>query len=505
MGVYFENSRVLTTLPSYISTLKYIPPEIVNGVYNFYQTDRNPLILPFQITVEAFYHGTCTFGTFSGKTQTINVGYSKDTAFKFSCDFCLTWWIYGTFNQQLFNQLLDSQLTTENFIMLDALLHTLPFEQAVVLAYQNPLLWDVVKEDWQFEELGFADFIKMKMLEDYDKRKVALFYTIMNYVNPSFLQSIGVPLSPHQNPEKTFIYYYLMLEGNVLLLEELQTVVNLIKIGAEFESEVQQIITQFGSEGAELLSEIGVSVSETVQQVTSEVTNFIILLENETLKAIHKFYHEIKHLQKFYSETLPQLSNELIDLLNTIRSEISNLQVPVILTKHEVHKFLLTLYSYFKKLYDKGSHYVIHSQNSLNKIVNSIIFLYSEILTNYNVLTHYISEFPNDITQFLSEVPSIMRNVMSKYDQTSEVFYSIFSEILSTFNSFYSDYISVSEYVCVQFSSPLPNYLEINSELNCLLNTSNSLINSLINVVGELLSTILNLVLSLLNALLSLL
>jgi len=154
MGMYVSNNKVVTNLPNLISTIGDIPEEVKVvytpygnrfTVYNFGYHYSNPLILPFDITVDAVVYGDIALPTTTVKTNKFVV--VSDTGNKFAITghgTVILWYRYGKIDPASFEVIMNYAVQQNDYILVDALLHSLSIQEAVSYVLQNPAIQEMI-------------------------------------------------------------------------------------------------------------------------------------------------------------------------------------------------------------------------------------------------------------------------------------------------------------------------------------------------------------------------
>jgi len=202
MGMYVSNNKVLQKLPNLIATIGDLPEEtrvIITpygnkySVYNFGYQYSNPLILPFDITLDAIVYGNISLSSNTVKTQSFEIITESASKFTISGEgTVLLWYRYGKLDPATFNTIMQYAIQENDYLLVDALLHTLSVQEAISFILQNTSVQEMFKKgiDWQFNKLGFRDFLAYQNGGKYDVRRLALFLTISSYVFPCVFNTL---------------------------------------------------------------------------------------------------------------------------------------------------------------------------------------------------------------------------------------------------------------------------------------------------------------------------
>ena len=282
MGMYVSNNKVLTKLPDLISTIGDLPEEIKTiitpygnkyKVFNLGYQYSNPLILPLDITLDAIVYGNITLSSTVVKSQTFQVVTEYGSKFSITGEgTVLLWYRYGKLDPATFNSVMDYALEQNDYILIDALLHSLSIDEAVSFILQNPAVQEQFKKglDWQFNKLGFTDFLAYINNGKYDVRKVALFLTIASYVFPFVFSYTNIPQFSG-NPLQVFVQYleYLNEFGQTITSEISELFSDVYYLSEQIDQEQLEISVLF-AENSILSSEID-QLEEQINYVQSEL------------------------------------------------------------------------------------------------------------------------------------------------------------------------------------------------------------------------------------------
>jgi len=348
--MYTSNAKVVTKLPNLISTIGDIPEEVKTTytpygnkytVFNFGYHFSNPLILPIDVTVDFITYGNITLSSNVVKSNTFTIVTEYGNKFAITGEgTVLVWYRYGKLDPASFNLIMQYALQKNDYVLVDALLHTLSIQEAISYVLQNPEIQEVLLKglDWQLNKIGFKDFLAYLNGGKYDVRHLALFLTIASYVFPCVFEYSSVPQFTGE-PLEVYIRYLLYLSefGQVVTTD----LSDLSEQSAYHQSEIEELFSQsayhesqiitLSSEVSELFvqsslheSEI-ISLSESVDELETQVLilyaeDLIINSEiHELSEEIVSEQSEITALSEFTSEccnnVLIQLGKVLTDLL----------------------------------------------------------------------------------------------------------------------------------------------------------------------------------------------
>jgi len=353
--MYISNTKVVTKLPNLISTIGDIPEETRVTttpygnkfyVYNFGYYYSNPLILPFDITLDVISYGNITLASNTVNTDVFVI--TSDYGSKFAITgsgTALLWYRYGKVDPATFDLIMNYALENNDYILVDGLLHTLSIQEAVSFILQNPAVQEMVLKgiDWQLNKIGLRDFLAYLNGGKYDVRQVALFLTIASYVFPCVFEYTSLPQFTGK-PLQVYIQYLLYLSeyGQVVTskLNELseQSVYHQAEIDVLFEqtSELSEITAYHQSEIEELFSETAYHQSEIDELFaqTSYLSEQIVYHQSEIETLFSDVYYlseqvdtQSIELAVLFVEDLLMRSEiaELSEQLESEQSEINNL------------------------------------------------------------------------------------------------------------------------------------------------------------------------------------
>lgn len=180
------------------------------NVFNFAKQYSDPLILPFNVTVDVVYHGDIDIGSSKFRSTTFAVDSVLGNKFHITGEgTAYFWYRYGSIDPGSFDLIAKSAINNKDWIVLDAILHTRSFVEAVDFVVNNPESMGIFAGgiDWQFNEIGAKDFFAYLTGNVYDTRKLAQFLTILAYIDPEVLEKEGIPVYKYDNPNRSFEAY----------------------------------------------------------------------------------------------------------------------------------------------------------------------------------------------------------------------------------------------------------------------------------------------------------
>ncbi|ALG96792.1 hypothetical protein [Acidianus bottle-shaped virus 2 strain ABV2] len=250
-------------------------------VFNFAKSFSNPLILPFTINIDVIFHGSIDLGANKFISSTFAVNQVVGSKFHITGEgTSYFWYRYGIIDPASFNLILQTAISDQNYLVVDALLHTRSITEAIDVIINNKSLWGIIAEgiDWQLNEIGAKDFFAYLSNNAYDSRKVAQFSTILAYIDPDALTKVGIPVYTYDNPNKTFEVYLEYFPTSYL--EPIYSELNVQS------SEIGELFTQS--------SELFIETNSLNQELAQLSENLILFtnagqIVNEILKITHLF------------------------------------------------------------------------------------------------------------------------------------------------------------------------------------------------------------------------
>jgi len=422
--MYTSNIKVITKLPKLVSTIGDIPEEVKEiispygnkwSVYNFGYQFSNPLILPFDVNVYAVVYGNISL---SSTVVNSNVFVVEDEV---TNKLTITgngtvflWYRYGHVDPGTFDTVMSYAIENNDYVLIDALLHTLSICEAISFVLQNPEIQEIFKKglDWQFNKIGFTDFLAYINGGKYDVKKLALFLTIASYVFPCVFTYTSIPRY-NGNPIQVFIMYLMYLNefGQVITSE----LVYLSEQSVYHQSEISDLFGQTAS------------LSGQIETLSSEVT---YLSEQST-------YHQSEISVLFgqsmtLSEQIDYLSSEVYSLseeVDTQSAEIGVLFVETYLMQSEIEDLSEDIVSEQSEIVAL-SEYVSGCCNNvliqlgqvltdLVKITGVLGYLISTLgsegliaLTSEQVLDNVLSGILTDVSEAVSGLLGIVSEVL---------------------------------------------------------------------------------------------
>jgi len=232
--MYTSNNKVITKLPNLISTIGDIPEQtktvytpygnkfsVLNLGYQF----SNPLILPIDVTVDFIVYGNISLSSNAVKSDTFTIVTEYGNKFAISGDgTVLVWYRYGSIDPASFNLIMQYALQQNDYVLVDALLHTLSIQEVISYVLQNPAIQEVLLKglDWQLNKIGFKDFLAYMNNGKYDVRHVALFLTIASYLFPFVFTYSGIPQFTGKPLEVYVKYLFYLAEYGQTVTSELE-------------------------------------------------------------------------------------------------------------------------------------------------------------------------------------------------------------------------------------------------------------------------------------------
>jgi len=472
--MYTSNNKVLTKLPQLISTIGDIPEEtktvytpygnkylILNLGYQF----SNPLVLPLNLTVDFIVYGNISLSANVVKSETFQIVTEYGNKFSITGEgTVLVWYRYGQIDPASFNLIMQYALEQNDYVLVDALLHTLSIQEAISYVLQNPLTQEMILKgmDWQLNKIGFKDFLAYINGGRYDIRHLALFLTIASYLFPCVFEETSIPQFSGK-PLQVYLQYlfYLSEYGQVVTskLEELseQSVYHqaeidvlfnqsseLSEITAYHQSEIEELFTQTAylseqstyhqSEIEELFAETAYLSEQSVyhQSEIEELFTQTTSLSEQTAyqqSEIETLFSEVSEL----SEQVENLSVEVSVLFvedYIINSEIANLSEELVSEQSEI-----TALSEFTS--ECCDNVLIQLGKALTDLLKITAVLYqlvnavgSESGLNVSELDNILSETAGDISQSLQDLIGLLNFILPNSPITSELQQDV-SETLS--------------------------------------------------------------------------
>jgi hypothetical protein len=392
--MFVSNNKVIQNLPNLISCIGDIPEELKVistkfgnklNVYNFGYQTGNPLILPFNLEIDAIVYGNVTLSSTVINTNEFTIVNENVNKLTISgTGVTLLWYRYGNVNPGTFDVIMQYAIQQNNYILIDALLHSLSIEEAVSFVLQNPVVQEQFKKglDWQFNRLGFTDFLAYINNGKYDARKVALFLTIASYVFPCVFSYTNIPQFSGK-PLQVFVQYL------------------------EYINEFGQVIT---SEISELFSDVSY-LSEQIDQEQLEIS--VLFAENSILSSEVSYLSEQVENQTSEIETLSSEVSNIIQILSTIPLS------PGFIHKLIAEKTLQIIKEEVKTL--KLLTHFIHKVSGLMSINTS----------EYDsIVSEILSDYTNFSSEEVSEVYAITGIPSDKLNHSLKKILEISSEIL---------------------------------------------------------------------------
>jgi len=336
MGMYISNNKVIQKLPDLISTIGDIPEEtkvVITpygnkySIYNFGYQFSNPLILPFNVNVYAVVYGNISLSSTVVNSNTFVVENELTNKLTITGNGTVfLWYRYGRVDPATFDVVMSYAIENNDYVLIDALLHTLSICEAISFVLQNPAVQEMIMKglDWQFNKLGFKDFLAYLNGGRYDVRHLAMFLTIASYVFPCVFTFSGIPQYSGK-PLQVYIMYLMYLsEFGQVVTSELtylseQSVYQQSEIDNLFEQTAylseQQAYQQ--SEIQDLMVNV-TELSEIVETQSAEIVVLFAEIENLSEEVVSE-QSEIVALSEYVSEccnnVLIQLGQVLTDLV----------------------------------------------------------------------------------------------------------------------------------------------------------------------------------------------
>jgi len=415
--MYTSNNKVITKLPNLISTIGDIPEQtktvytpygnkfsVLNLGYQF----SNPLILPIDVTVDFIVYGNISLSSNVIKSDTFTIVTEYGNKFAISGDgTVLIWYRYGRIDPASFNLIMQYALQQNDYVLVDALLHTLSIQEAISYVLQNPAVQEALLKglDWQLNKIGFKDFLAYINGGRYDVRHLAFFLTIASYLFPCVFAYSGIPQFTGK-PLEVYIKYLLYLAeyGQVVTSElEYQSevlVYHQSEIDLLFEqtSELSET-TAYQQSEIELLFEQTASLSESVNTLETEVA--VLFVES----MIHQ--SEINNL----SEELVSEQSEITALSEYTSECCTNVLIQLGKVLTDLLKIIGVVYQLVKAIGSEGGLNVSELDSALSSVVTDV----TESLEDLVGVVNYL--FPNspiisDLQEDISEVGTIVNNLL---------------------------------------------------------------------------------------------
>ncbi|ABP73436.1 hypothetical protein [Acidianus bottle-shaped virus] len=391
----YANNNGSLSVPQYISTIDLTTetkPKFVKyfyyTVFNFAKQYTNPLILPFPITLEIIYHGDIDIGANLFSSKTFAVEEVSGSKFHISGQgTAYFWYRYGHIDPASFDLIAQTAISNKDWLVLDAILHTRSFIEAIDFLVNNPQTWTIIAEglDWQLNEIGARDLFAYLTNNSYDTRKLAQFLTILAYIDPDVLVKVGIPVYTCDNPNKTFEKYlnYLPASPLVPIYSEL----------SEQSSEISELFIQ-----------------------TSELSDDVLALMAQIVKIYYQLSEQQSEISELNIESLIH-SSEITQLF-FITSEQS-FQISDLFT--ETSEIIFNL--------DQLSENLILFTNA-GQIINNflkMVHLFKAVLIILKILQHAVKTIaPVSELGILTDLGQLLDNILG---MTSESIFYYTSEL----------------------------------------------------------------------------
>ena len=409
--MYTSNLKVVTKLPKLISTISDIPEEVKEiitpygnkySIYNFGYQFSNPLILPFNVTIYAIVYGNISLSSTTVNSNTFTI--KSETTNKLTITgngTVLLWYRYGTIDPGTFDVVMSYAIENNDYILIDALLHSLSICEAISFILQNPEVQEVFKKglDWQLNKLGFNELLAYLNGGKYDVRKLALFLTIASYVFPCVFTYTNIP---------------------------------------QFSGQVLQVYLQYLNYLQEFGQVITSEITELSEQIEVQQTEIAILFSDYTLLS-----SEIAQCCPSLLGAIEQTVNDLLKSIDNIGGVLTNTVLGVI-------RNLIILTGVISQIAKSLGTSGLEIGSILSQLVINLWTLSSEVVGDVSELlgglvSNVIADLSNvvsGISEILTGVFNTTSEIVSDVDTTLDSLLSIVSEILPIINI----NIQVSEY-----------------------------------------------------------
>ena len=317
-SMYTSNNKVLTLLPDLISTIGDTPEQTFVtitpygnkfNVYNFAYHNSNPLILPLDVIIDALVYGNISLSSNAIKTDVFTVVSEKTSKLTITgSGTVFLWYRYHRLNPASFQIIMKYAIQQNDYILIDALLHTLSIREAISFVLQTQQIQELFKKglDWQFNKLGFTDFLSYINGGKYDIRRLALFLTVATYAFPFLFNYTTIPKIAG-DPLTVYIEYLSYLnEFGQTITSEIDYLSEVVYYQsseiAELNSEIMYLETQsilHQQEMGALSSDLDLISSE-FDSCCSEVNNMINVLNC----IINKLKEEIEEIKSEINEII---------------------------------------------------------------------------------------------------------------------------------------------------------------------------------------------------------
>ncbi|MCY0880544.1 MAG: hypothetical protein OWS74_00975, partial [Firmicutes bacterium] len=233
------------------------------------------------ITLDVIFHGSIDLGANKFTSPTFATNQVIGNKFHISGEgTAYFWYRYGSIDPASFNLIAQTAISDQNYLVLDAILHTRSFVEVIDFIVNNPQIMSVFAQglDWQLNIIGAKDFFAYLTNNCYDTKKLAQFLTIVAYIDPDVLTQVEIPVYTYDNPNHTFEAYLEYLPTSCIVPIESEL--------SEQSSEIGELFTQT----SELFIETN-SLDQIVNQLSENLILFTNAGEivNEVLKIAHLF------------------------------------------------------------------------------------------------------------------------------------------------------------------------------------------------------------------------
>ncbi|ALG96865.1 hypothetical protein [Acidianus bottle-shaped virus 3 strain ABV3] len=457
--MYVQNSKVLTKIPNLISTIPSVPEELKEvdtpygnkvTIYNFAYFFSNPLILPFKITFDAIIYGNISIGSQTVNEKTISlVTITNEDKLSISGNGVVILWYRYNNNIPLFDSVINYAIQQRDYVLTDALIHTLSISEAIKFILDHPCIQNEFAKglDWQLSKIGFNEFLKYINNEPYNPRDLAFFLTISSFLFPRILNEYNIPI---YSGKVTDVYAkYLELLGYPITseIEELseqltatQNVVNaLIGITALQGSEIESLSEQIVS-----LSESCIECSENLSELEIQTTN-----EFDYLKIRIKLLQStIQQLAQIVEQLISQQSEQQFEFyFNTLDNVQNLLTVAQLVTQHYKHHEGITLAR--PHLYDWAYQVLVNLVNSNFSNILPASNNYPEYTQETQILQEYLDKSVQCFAKaFIQYLQSEAKNIIGQpVAQNVLVLFSLVVEGLTLYGCYQVRSQNNSEYL----------------------------------------------------------
>jgi len=419
--MFVSNNKVVSKTPTLISTIGDIPEETRTvitpygnkyTVYNFGYQFSNPLILPFDIILNAIVYGNISLSTTTVKSDDFVIESEKVNKITISGNgTVLLWYRYGSLDPASFNTVINFGIQNNDYVLVDGLLHSLSVNEAVSFVLQNPEVQEMILKgmDWQFNKLGFTDFISYLNSGNYDVRRLALFLTVSTYVFPCVFNYTTIP----QFSGKPLVVY-------------LQYLQYLMQYGQSVTSEIIDLSERLDFQQAEiaiLLAEDNVLSSE-VDYVSEQV-----VYEQSEINALSE------QISECCSNLLNQLERTVAQLLMSV-NQITGLVTSEVLGLTQNVLALTGVVSYLSNnVLPKLGLSTSEVETVLSGITTNLLNLSSETVSNVTGLLGDVSSDVIDILSPMGLVGGLVSDLGDTVEGVTDTLDNTLSGLLNIVNS----------------------------------------------------------------------